>query len=83
MKLPNICTLGHLTQSKGNSGLPWCLSSKESAFQSRSQRFKPWVRKIPWEKEMETHSSILAWEIAWTEELAGYRPQGWKESNTI
>ena len=35
------------------------------------------------EKEMETHSSILAWETAWTGELAGYSPWGWKESNTI
>ena len=25
----------------------------------------------PLEKEMITHSSILAWEIPWTEELAG------------
>ena len=30
--------------------------------------FSPWVRKInPLEKEMVTHSSILAWEILWTE----------------
>ena len=28
--------------------------------------FKPWVKKIPLEEE--THSSILAWEIAWTGE---------------
>ena len=27
--------------------------------------------KDPLEKEMETHSSILAWEIPWTEELDG------------
>ena len=26
----------------------------------------------PLEKEMATHSSMLAWEISWTEELAGY-----------
>ena len=26
------------------------------------------------EKEMATRSSILAWEIPWTEELAGYSP---------
>ena len=26
------------------------------------------VRKIPPEKDMETHSSILAWKIPWTEE---------------
>ena len=28
----------------------------------------------PLEKEMETHSSILAWRIPWTEEFAGYSP---------
>ena len=31
-----------------------------------------WVRSLGWgdllEKEMETHSSILAWKIPWTEE---------------
>ena len=33
---------------------------------------------------MVTHSSILAWEIAWTRGacLLGYRPQGHKESDT-
>ena len=33
-------------------------------------QFDPWVGKIPLEKEMATHSSILAWEIPWTEELS-------------
>ena len=28
--------------------------------------------KDPQEEEMATHSSILTWEIPWTEELAGY-----------
>ena len=28
----------------------------------------------PLEKEMATHSSILAWRIPWTEELVGYSP---------
>ena len=28
----------------------------------------PLVREDPLEKEMATHSSILAWEISWTEE---------------
>ena len=28
-----------------------------------------------------TDSSILAWKIPWTEELAGYYPQGRKESD--
>ena len=30
-------------------------------------RFDPWVKKIPLEKEMATYSTILAWEIPWTE----------------
>ena len=31
-------------------------------------------REDPLEKGVETHSSILAWEIPWTEYLAGYNP---------
>ena len=31
-------------------------------------RFDPWVRKIPLEEGMATHSSLLAWRIPWTEE---------------
>ena len=34
-----------------------------------------WVQSLGWEdlleKEMATHSSILAWEIPWTEEHCG------------
>ena len=34
------------------------------------------------EKEMATHSSILAWRIPWTEEsLVGYSPWGCKKSD--
>ena len=36
----------------------------------------------PLEKEMATHSSILAWRIPWTEEPGGlYSPWGHKESD--
>ena len=35
--------------------------------------------KDPLEKEMATHSSILAWEIPWTEGLASYSPWSRKE----
>ena len=31
-------------------------------------------REDPLEKEMATHSSILAWRIPWTEDLVGYSP---------
>ena len=29
----------------------------------------------PLQKEMAAHSSILAWETPWTEELVGYSPR--------
>ena len=35
----------------------------------------------PLEKAMATHSSILAWEIPWTEEPGGLHPWGHKESD--
>ena len=34
-------------------------------------RIQSLSREDPLEKEMTTHSSILAWEILWTEELGG------------
>ena len=44
-----------------------------------------WVRSLGWEdpleKEMTTHTSILAWKIPWTEEPVGYSPWGRKESD--
>ena len=36
----------------------------------------------PLEKEITTHSSILAQEILWTEELGGLQSMGWQESDT-
>ena len=41
-----------------------------------------WVRSLGWEdpleKEMATHSSILAWRIPWTEEPGGLQSMGRK-----
>ena len=43
------------------------------------------VRSLGWEdpleKEMETHSSILAWEIPWTEDPGRQQPVGCQESD--
>ena len=36
----------------------------------------------PLEKEMPTHSSILAWEILWTKDLGGLQPMGSQKSGT-
>ena len=47
---------------------------------------KLWVQPLSWEdpleKEMATHSNILAWEIPWTEEPGGYSPWGCKVLDT-
>jgi len=41
------------------------------------------VQEDPLEKEMATHSSILAWEIAWTEEPGGLQSMDHKELDII
>ena len=51
-----------------------CLPFQESPVRSLGQ-------EDPLEKEMATHSSILAWRIPWTEEPGGYSPWGRKESD--
>ena len=48
--------------------------------------WETWVlsvgREDPLEKDMATHSSILAWRIPWMEELGGLQSTGRKESDT-
>ena len=39
-------------------------------------------REDPLEREMATHSSILAWRIPWTEEPGGLQSMGLKGSDT-
>ena len=38
--------------------------------------------EVPLEREMATHSSILAWEIPWTEEAGGLKSMGTQKSLT-
>ena len=75
-KNPNIANfkfLFHIFQVfKAHIGLPWWLSGKESACQCRRPRFKSWVRKIPWRRKWQPHSSTLVWEIPRTEEPGSY-----------
>ena len=55
-------------------GFPGGTSGKEPVCHCRRckrHEFDPWVRKIPLEEEMATHTSILAWEIPRTEEPDG------------
>ena len=45
-----------------------------------------WVRSLGWEdpleKEMATHSSVLAWEIPWIEEPGRLQSMGSQKSQT-
>ena len=57
-----LCLPGMFPLQISHFSLPWWLSGKES---TRSE--ETWIQSLGWkdplEKEMETHSSILAWEV--------------------
>ena len=52
-------------------GFPCSSVSKESAGSTGETRVRFLGWEDPLEKEMVTHSSILAWKISWTEEPGG------------
>ena len=54
---------------------------RESACNARDPGLIP-VSRRSLEKEMATHSSILAWRIPWIEEPGGLQSTGSKESDT-
>ena len=56
--------------------LPWWFRWYRICLQCGRPGFDPWVGKIPLEKEMATCSSILAWEIPWTEQPGGLQSMG-------
>ena len=60
-------------------GLPWWLSDKGPACQCR-RHYQSLVQEDSLEKEMATCSSVLAWEIPWTEEPGRLQSMG---SDTI
>ena len=43
---------------------------------------KSLIPEDPLEKEMNTHSSILAWKISWTDEPGGLQSMGLPKSRT-
>ena len=54
-----------------------CSAGKEPACRCRRyKRCEIWFWSLGWEKEMATHSSILAWKILWTEEPGGLQSMG-------
>jgi len=50
-----------------NSELPWCLR-RQSLPAVQETQVQSLGQEDPLEKEMATHSSMLAWKIPWTEE---------------
>ena len=58
-------------------GFPGDSDCKESAC---SAAWETWVQSLGWEdpleKEMATHSSIIAWKIPWTEERGRLQSMG-------
>ena len=59
-------------------GLPWGLSSKESACQCRRYRFHPWIRNLPWRRKWQPTSSFLPGKFHGQRSLVGYSPWGYK-----
>ena len=74
----NLLISHSLTFSVQDIWLRWWLSGKESACQYGRCRFTSLGQEDPLEEEMATHSSILAWEIPWTESLVGWSLWGRK-----
>ena len=57
-------------------GFPSGSDGKASAHNACRPGFDPWVGKIPWRREMATHSSTLAWKIPWMEESGRVQSMG-------
>ena len=62
-------------------GFPYSSISKESLCNAGDLGLI-WVRENPLEKEMTTHSSILAFRIPWTEDPGRLQSLGLQESDT-
>ena len=58
----------HFSFPGGSHGKDFCNAERHG--------FDPWVGKIPLEKGMPTHSSIIAWRIPWTEEPGRLQSMG-------
>ena len=59
-------------------GLPWWLSVVKNLLANAGDMGSIIGWEDPMEKEMATHSSILAWEIPWIQNPGWYSPQGCK-----
>ena len=65
----------HTGSPRGGEGFPNSSDGKESTCNTGDLGSIPGLGN-PLEKEMATHSSILAWRIPWTEEPGGLQSMG-------
>ena len=85
---PDQCSLSfplNITCPRSWSCFPGGTSGKEPTCQCRRQKrceFDPWVRKIPWRREWQPTPVLLPGESRRQRDLAGFSPQGHKESDT-
>ena len=73
---------GHEPEIPGSKvilGLPRWLSGKESACQSKRQRFDPWVGKISWRREWQPTPVVFPGKSHGQRSLVGYSPCGYKQ----
>ena len=61
---------------------PGGLAVKNPPANAGNAGFDPWVGEDPLQKEMATHSSVLAWEILWTEKPSRLQSVGLQKSRT-
>ena len=66
-------------------GSPGSASGKEPVCQCgryKKRGFNPWIRKIPWRRKWQPTPVFLPGKVLGQRSLAGYSPQGRKESDT-
>ena len=78
---------GCIPFKKSESHKASCVAQSVKTLPAMQETQETWVQSPGWEdpleKEMATHSSILAWRIPWTEEPGGYSPWGHKDRHYL
>ena len=82
--LYNIVLVSAVHQRESTVGLPWWLNREEAACNAGNAGSSGLTlgQEDPQEEGMAAHSSVLAWEIPWTEEPDGRQSRGVTEGWT-
>ena len=80
--LRRSCTCSFMENALGTTGFPGGSVIKNLSANAGDMGLIPGPED-PLEKEMAIHSSILAWEIHWTEEPGGLQSMGSQNSQTL